>query len=419
MKLTIKDYLALEWGDMSPAIYKESHALMVGTTHGTECVPCDMLGLPDPPRADDEQAVHEFAQQVSQYLEGGITDMASLCEPVSGYVCRMSASGYMDCTPWEYCETEGDILRWLESEAEQAGVSAGPDKATRVNQCTSDVGEICYYDSCHDGSSVEGLSTVSYGDMRRASKSDVASRDIDQLWLRVTHAGGSDYSGGSVTLANYRELRKMQSDNEYTLLTGFGGHGTYAIYVRLDASDELWETVVALADYPVINDNVVSEVEHEWRQEAMADAVHDTADRIVRTVCPYMDDMEAEEFDKVMGNLTPICETCAQAFEEWEYEHASAYARPEKIVENVLASEEWLALHADIFTAILGPVGSSNTLVRVTSEAGACVEEYSPFSADFPHEDIITLCQREYGVADITVEIFNKPCHPLDNESNA
>ena len=107
------------WGFMSPEIIRDRNVLLVETMNGMECVPGDTLGLPDPPSIEDDESCQSYATKVSDYCQGGIVDVESACQPMSGYVCRMSASGYMDCSEWIFCETESDVLRWLESEAEQ------------------------------------------------------------------------------------------------------------------------------------------------------------------------------------------------------------------------------------------------------------------------------------------------------------
>lgn len=81
---------------------------------------------------------------------------------------------------------------------------------------------------------------------------------------------GSDYSGGSYTLAN----KKVFLDN-YGEIPGvhevYGSHGTYGVAIKLATladSTEIQETLAGLTDYPVINDEAVSEVEMEAENEA-------------------------------------------------------------------------------------------------------------------------------------------------------
>ena len=107
------------WGHMRPEIIEEKHVLLVGTLQGTWVIGCDMLGLPDPPAQDDVEGAFKYGELLEPYLPSGITDLESLCEPLKGWLCRMSASGYMDCTEWEYCETVHDVLVYVERQAEE------------------------------------------------------------------------------------------------------------------------------------------------------------------------------------------------------------------------------------------------------------------------------------------------------------
>lgn len=218
------------------------------------------------------------------------------------------------------------------------------DLITRIREANT-IGEVCTY-SRYDGSACDGLSAVSYGDMQEVR--DASRREASSLWLRVRDACGSDYSGGSATLANYREFERMQSDYEEHLLTGFGGYGTYAIYIRLDAPDYLWEIATGLAGYPVVNDEAVSEVEMEWISEAMPDAVNEACNYITTILCPYIDSLDCDEFDLIDARLGNIVRAAAVTFDRWEFEHASAYANPKRLADKALATEEWKELHAGV-----------------------------------------------------------------------
>jgi hypothetical protein len=66
---------------------------------GTTFLPYDLVG-PDP-------TPFSFAQ----YLESG--KPAITFEIVKGYGARMSAPGYMDCTPWTVFETEDQAKEYL------------------------------------------------------------------------------------------------------------------------------------------------------------------------------------------------------------------------------------------------------------------------------------------------------------------
>jgi hypothetical protein len=110
----------------------------------------------------------------------------------------------------------------------------------------------------------------------------------------VSHAMLSfgDYGGaGSVGLANIRtlmgehpdsaEVYMSNLDNEYfhdedwalkieqdrpALLVAFGSYGGQQAWLREDIADD---TLRAMADYPCLDDQEVSNVEHEWLEEAL------------------------------------------------------------------------------------------------------------------------------------------------------
>ena len=82
---------------MQPQIYKGEY-FAVDTTCGTEIVPCDVVGR--------TIAVH--VEALLNYLEGTPCDPEETCEVKTGWLARMSAPGYLDCTSWSVYRTESD-----------------------------------------------------------------------------------------------------------------------------------------------------------------------------------------------------------------------------------------------------------------------------------------------------------------------
>jgi hypothetical protein len=64
-------------------VYDDMECFLVETSHGTECVPCDLT---------DEDSL-------ADYLEGKQSP-DEIVERKRGIYCRLSAPGYMDCTEW-------------------------------------------------------------------------------------------------------------------------------------------------------------------------------------------------------------------------------------------------------------------------------------------------------------------------------
>lgn len=97
----------------------------------------------------------------------------------------------------------------------------------------------------------------------------------DPQWYEVELASGSHYSGGTVTLANYRELSRMLSEADDVQRSpavwckAYGGHGTYSLFVVYEAlPEEIRDVLTGLDDYPSVNDEALSELECELGDEA-------------------------------------------------------------------------------------------------------------------------------------------------------
>lgn len=146
------------------------------------------------------------------------------------------------------------------------------------------------------------------------------------LFIQPTLLMGSDYSGGSVNQSNYRVFLDTYGEVEgvYKL---WGGYGTYGVVIRLDVYEEnteIKETLDALEDYPLIDEEDHSTLEFEWEQETMTD--------IVKDLCQEID----------LETYIPNCETLLEDTEtieryawdgindlnlEWLHENNSAYLR--------------------------------------------------------------------------------------------
>ena len=116
----------------------------------------------------------------------------------------------------------------------------------------------------------ENGAQVSYATFEHGS-----ARIGEPQWFEVELATGSDYSGGTLTLANQRELKRLLDEcadmarTECAWCTAFGGHGTYALFVIYAAlPEEIREILQALDDYPSVSDETLSELECELGSSA-------------------------------------------------------------------------------------------------------------------------------------------------------
>jgi hypothetical protein len=387
---------------MRPEIVRDSHVAFIDTTSGTSVLPLDTLGLPEPPPSDDDEACLAWVASLSDYLPAECVDPEGAVATRSGYVVRMSAPGYMDATEWEYCETEADIAEWLENEAESAGIGNYPDRDERIAQCCANFGELCKF-SHYKHDSPNGVSSVTYDSMRPIREEEAEHMKAEEIWVRVEHAQGSDYSGCSATVANYRELERMRGDHPEHILTGYGSYGTYAIYVRLDCPGDIWELLTGLAQYPCIDDESVSAVEDEWREEAMSELVLDVERELFKRF-PCLEDISFPE-GTYEGLITDIAQQC----DHWHYENSGAYADPRKVADALMVSPAWgdhvNAAFNMLFTTPCPDVGRR---VRVITEGGAVVECWRiPWEGDDEPCGWEDLVLAEYGhPSDIIVQSF-------------
>jgi hypothetical protein len=84
---------------MQPQVYQGQY-FAIETSIGTEFVPADVIG----------RTVGTAAEAFENYCEGTIDDPEECVECKTGWLARMSAPGYMDCTDW--CAYESEVEAW-------------------------------------------------------------------------------------------------------------------------------------------------------------------------------------------------------------------------------------------------------------------------------------------------------------------
>lgn len=127
--------------------------------------------------------------------------------------------------------------------------------------------------------------SASYGDFKETDWAGSAEEylgslceDIEEtaeLYFYVPYASGSDYSGSLVEKANAKCIEDTYGENEWVHPV-YGGHGTYAVAIGVtgllgcdgDTFDELCEALEGLDDYPLLDEELHSELEMEGADEA-------------------------------------------------------------------------------------------------------------------------------------------------------
>ncbi len=147
-------------------------------------------------------------------------------------------------------------------------------------------GQVCRYSGYHAvytpaGTEWEYPENPEPGDS--CSYSDFTP-DTDGRYFLSDFLSGSDYSGSIVERANYKDFLEDFGERD-SVHEVFGGYGTFAIAVRIDAiDDEMAAVFDALEDYPLISEETHSELELEaegeaWESWAESDFVRELESR--------------------------------------------------------------------------------------------------------------------------------------------
>ena len=122
----------------------------------------------------------------------------------------------------------------------------------------------------------------------------------------------------------------------------WGGFGSFAVAIRADvaeSNERIKETLDGLENYPVIDEDDMSNLRNEWEQEAVKDMVHglqngiyNDLEELIEDTCIDSDKIELFVWDGINElNL------------EWDYESNSAYLDADKVlpyVEDVILIEQ-------------------------------------------------------------------------------
>lgn len=142
---------------------------------------------------------------------------------------------------------------------------------------------------------------VSYGKWKELTGND--SVEWFDLFI-PNYFGFSDYSGSTVERANTEEFLK-----EFGKVPGVfetcGGYGTRGILVRLDAiTEDMLEIFSGLSDYPVVNDESLSELECELESEDFESWIwRDIIRELKKRLDRESETMDAERFDRLSDLL--------------------------------------------------------------------------------------------------------------------
>jgi hypothetical protein len=168
----------------------------------------------------------------------------------------------------------------------------------------------------------------------REYKGNVTEALKKSLFILPELLQGSDYSGDTVTVSNYRSFLEMYKHIE-GVYSVYGDMGSYAVAVRMDVAEEnedIQNTLDALKDYGIIDEDDHGEVTLEWEDAALPDIVHDVSRHI--DLEPYASDYDATDDIDVIKDL--VIEGIAALNLNWNYENSSAYLDYQLVMPYVL-----------------------------------------------------------------------------------
>jgi hypothetical protein len=200
-------------------------------------------------------------------------------------------------------------------------------------------GDILRYSS-YRGDSPDDWSRLDYSDLNRIASWDDPN---NQDFYLPAECRGSDYSGDSVTVANYRAFLESFG-NVDGVFEVRGGHGTYAIAIRLSTlgeNEEIRQCLDQLEEYPLIDDDTWFDVENAARDDAWDSWVKQ--DFRIAMGSRMGEDFNFDSVDD--GDLRMFFEESASvANEYWQNETGnSAWIRVERVA-NVLTMDDLVDL---------------------------------------------------------------------------
>lgn len=209
-------------------------------------------------------------------------------------------------------------------------------------------GRIVRFDSWRcEANELEPNEALDYGSLR-----DLKEYETPQPtdYFMLPYMTGSDYAGDSVTVANHKVFLEM-----YGKFPGvhnvYGGHGTYAVVVRLNVihclkhdGKTLYDVLEGLANYPLIDEDAHSEIELEAEAEAWTSWAADDFKRELQKIYPQYDEAIDEFADG--DDYQQFFEDAREAANEyWENETGnSMYIRLENIAAKVTEDQLKAAL---------------------------------------------------------------------------
>lgn len=178
--------------------------------------------------------------------------------------------------------------------------------------------------------------SLSYGNLDRYTAGHEKDDEHTALVYVPELLSGSDYSGGSVTIANFRAFKEQFKDSQgadwWEL---YGGHGTYAVAIRAACENEaIIEFFEGLENYPCANDELMSEVEREAEDESWESWIRSDFERALKAQFPESEELIDGADESKLREL--LAGAMDRANEYFEHETGGGvYLRLENILKHI------------------------------------------------------------------------------------
>lgn len=137
-------------------------------------------------------------------------------------------------------------------------------------------------------------SIVSYGDLKK---------DTNGLYIELPYGTYSDYSGSTVERANCTEFLNLYREfpEVWEIIGGYGTTGVCISYDLYESNEEIQYLINGLFDYPLINDESLSELEMQLDEESFDSWVkYDLANALTKTQIEYDESTLESKFWQVV-----------------------------------------------------------------------------------------------------------------------
>ncbi len=170
------------------------------------------------------------------------------------------------------------------------------------------------------------------------------SRDNDGQYIIPELLSGSDYSGCSVTKANYNVFLDTHKDQlGVSMWTLFGGHGTYGIAIdRKNLTEDMQADLDSLEDYCRLSDDEVCQVEYDAENEAWENYIRSDFESALKKKFVPADEEYTGGIEEKIDNASSdtLWELFHDAMEKSNtyFEHetgGSVYVDIERVVEHI------------------------------------------------------------------------------------